>query len=132
MQKMFSIEQIKQAHSKVKSGADFPSYIQDLKQLGVTFYETYVCDGHSDYFGDNHYKASSQAKYDRLIVSEVCHEEPFRMDLSAHQQGKTDYPTFCRDSARSGIEKWAVCLSNMTCTYYDKTGNQILVEQIPN
>jgi hypothetical protein len=30
---MFTIEQIDQAHSKVKSGADFPKYIQDLKNL---------------------------------------------------------------------------------------------------
>jgi hypothetical protein len=34
---MFAVEQIKTAHSKVKSGADFPAYIQDIKKLGVTF-----------------------------------------------------------------------------------------------
>ena len=39
---MFTVEQIKVAHSKVKSGADFPAYIQDIKKLGVTFYETFV------------------------------------------------------------------------------------------
>lgn len=32
---MFTIQQIKDAHSKVKSGADFPAYIQDIKKLGV-------------------------------------------------------------------------------------------------
>jgi uncharacterized protein YbcV (DUF1398 family) len=132
MQKMFTVEQIKQAHSKVKSGADFPSYIKDLKQLGVTFYETYVADGHTDYFGDDNYKVSSPAKYNVLAIAEVCNAEPFKTDLSAHQQGKTDYPTFCKDSARSGIEKWAVSMGSMTCTYFDKTGNKILVEQIPN
>ncbi|MGB4398918.1 MAG: DUF1398 family protein [Daejeonella sp.] len=36
---MFTAEQIKAAHSKVKSGADFPAYIQDIKALGVTGYE---------------------------------------------------------------------------------------------
>lgn len=34
---MFTVEQIKTAHSKVKSGADFPAYIQDIKKLGVTY-----------------------------------------------------------------------------------------------
>ncbi len=29
---MFTVEQIKTAHSKVKSGADFPAYIQDIKK----------------------------------------------------------------------------------------------------
>ena len=28
---MFTVEQITQAHSHVKSGADFPKYIQDIK-----------------------------------------------------------------------------------------------------
>ncbi len=32
---MFTIEQIKEAHAKVKSGADFPNYIHDLIILGV-------------------------------------------------------------------------------------------------
>ncbi len=43
---MFTLEQIKSAHSKVKSGADFPNYIQDLINLGIKSYHTYVSDGH--------------------------------------------------------------------------------------
>ena len=129
---MFSVEQIKQAHSKVKSGADFPVYIKDIKRLGVTFYKTYVIDGHTVYFGDGDYKASSPAKYGNLTIAEICDAETFGKDLSIHQQGKTDYPAFCKDCAKSGIENWTVCLTNMTCTYYDKAGNKILVEQIPN
>ena len=39
---MFTVEQIKEAHSKVKSGADFPQYIQEIKILGVTAFETWV------------------------------------------------------------------------------------------
>jgi hypothetical protein len=37
-QAMFTVEQIKASHSKVKSGADFPSYIEEIKVLGVTHY----------------------------------------------------------------------------------------------
>ena len=128
---MFTVEQIKAAHSKVKSGADFPAYIQDIKRLGVTFYETYVADGHTDYFGVNDYKTSSVARYDALVIAPVANIEQFKTDIKAHQQGKTDYPTFCNDCEKSGIEKWAVCMEKMTCTYYDKSGNEILIEQIP-
>ena len=128
---MFTTEQIKAAHSKVKSGADFPLYIQDLKSLGVTHYETFVSDGHTDYFGANDYKASSTAKYDVLTIAEPSNAKQFKEDLIAHQQGKTDYLTFCNDCAKSGILKWAVSMDKMTCTYYDKAGNEILVEQIP-
>ena len=38
---MFTIQQIKEAHSKVKSGADFPKYVHDIIALGVTSYETF-------------------------------------------------------------------------------------------
>ena len=129
---MFTLDQIKAAHSKVKSGTDFPAYIQDLKKIGVTNYETFVSDGHTDYYGANQYKTSSTAKYEVLPIANSSTPGQFKADLKAHQQGKTDYPTFCNDCAKSGIEKWAVCLQKMTCIYYDKAGNEILTEQIPS
>ncbi|MBK7811123.1 MAG: DUF1398 family protein [Saprospiraceae bacterium] len=48
-----------------------------------------------------------------------------------HQQGKTDFLTFIKLCASYGIEKWAISMAKMTCTYYDKAGNEILVEKIP-
>ncbi len=128
---MFTIEQIKAAHSKVRSGADFPSYIKDLKQLGVVSYETFVADGHTNYFGAHEYKTSSPPKYGELSIASACDATKFKNELKAHQQGKTDYPTFCSDCARSGIEKWVVSIPKMTCAYYDKIGNEILLEKIP-
>lgn len=128
---MFTIAQIHAAHGKVKSGADFPNYIQDLIQLGVTSYETWVADGHTDYSGSDGYKISTASRYEALDVAEQSQAGQFKKDLKAHQQGETDYPTFCKDCAKSGIEKWAVSMSKMTCTYYDKAGNEVLVEQVP-
>ena len=46
---MFTLDQIKAAHSQVKSGADFPKYIQDIGKLGVLKYEHFVADGHTTY-----------------------------------------------------------------------------------
>lgn len=129
---MFTVEQIQEAHSKVKSGADFPAYIQDIKKSGVTFYETFVTDGHTDYSGANDFKTTSPAKYGALTIAEISNIEQFKVDLKEHQQGKTDYLAFIGMCARLGIEKWAVCMEKMTCTYYDKAGNEILSEEIPN
>lgn len=128
---MFTIQDIQAAHSKVKSGADFPNYIQDLIKLGVKEYETFVSDGHTDYLGDDSYEVSSTAKYETLTVQDESNVEQFKADLKAHQQGKTDYPTFCKNCADSGVEKWVVKMSGMTCAYYDKAGNELLVEMIP-
>jgi uncharacterized protein YbcV (DUF1398 family) len=130
-QKMFTVEQIKTSHSKVKSGADFPSYIQEIKTLGVTHYEAYVTDGHVEYHGTNNHTAIAPAKYDALPIAEIVDMETFKSELIAHQQGKTDYLTFINMSAETGIEKWKVCMDKMTCTYYDKSGNEVLVEAIP-
>lgn len=129
---MFTLEQIKTAHSQVKSGADFPKYIRDIQKLGVTAYEVFVSDGHTDYYGKNDFKITSSAKYDTLPLSKISHSEKFTSDLLAHQQGKTDYMAFCLDCANSGIEKWIVNIAEMTCTYYDVAGTNILTEIIPH
>ncbi|RXK87274.1 DUF1398 domain-containing protein [Filimonas effusa] len=128
---MFSLEQIKAAHSKVKSGADFPAYIKEIKALGVKSYEAYVADGHIDYCGEEGYKIAAPAKYDLLRVADTCNAAQFAKALKAHQQGHTDYPRFCSDCAVNGIEQWTVRMDAMTCTYYDKAGNNVLEEVIP-
>lgn len=128
---MFTVEQIKAAHSKVKSGADFPAYIKEIKQLGVTHYECYVTDGHIDYYGTNNYTATVPAKYDALNVADKANIEQFKTELKEHQQGKTDYLTFINSCATLGIIKWEVNMEKMSCIYFDKAGNEILVEQIP-
>jgi uncharacterized protein YbcV (DUF1398 family) len=128
---MFTLDSIKTIHSQVKSGADFPAYIRSLKQLGVLSYETFVADSHTIYFGENGYSIQSEGQKETLEItshSDVLH---FKHDLKAHQEGKTTYPTFCADCAKSGVEKWVVNIQQMTCSYFDLTGNELLVEQIP-
>lgn len=129
---MFTIDQIKAAHSKVKSGADFPNYFQDLKKLGVTSYNTYVADGHTLYFGTDNFNVPSDHKYATLFIAEISDNVQFIHDLKIHQNGNTSYLTFCKDCAKSGVEKWTVDMSKMTCTYYDKAGNEMLVEVVPS
>lgn len=128
---MFTLDSIKSIHSKVKSGADFPAYIIALKELGVQSYETFVCDGHTIYFGENGFSIQSEGHAESLTIQEPSDVLQFKQDLKAHQEGKTDYPTFCSDCAKSGVEKWVVDMKTMTCAYYNLGGNQLLVEQIP-
>jgi uncharacterized protein YbcV (DUF1398 family) len=130
--KMFTAEQIKTAHSKVKSGADFPSYIKEIKALGVTHYEAYVTDGHIDYHGANDHIAKVPVKYEPLVIADTAKGTAFKAELVAHQQGKTDFLTFIKMCAAFGIEKWEICMDKMTCTYYDTAGHAILVELIPD
>ncbi len=128
---MFTVAQIDQAHEKVKSGADFPAYIREIKQLGVIAFETWVIDSHTEYYGKNDFKTKSLPQYEPLKIADDCDREAFKHYLKTHQQGKTDYYTFCQHCATTGIEKWIVNLEEMTCTYYSKARDQILVEEIP-
>ena len=128
---MFTIEQIKQAHDKVKSGADFPNYIQDLIHLGVKGYDTLVNDGHVSYYGIDNYEISADKKYDTISIAPTANKERFIEFLVMHQDGQTDYFTFCQHAAQCGIAKWRVDIIEMTCTYFDTLGNSILIEKIP-
>src|SRR3954467_10478588 len=101
---MFTLDQIKTAHSKVKSGADLPNYIQELKKLGISNYETFVSDGHTDFYGTNNYTISTPSRYEALSISDKSDAAQFSKELKEHQQGKSDYPYFCKMSARTGVE----------------------------
>ncbi len=125
---MFTVEQIENAHSKVKSGADFPNYIKEIKES----FETWVKDSHTEYFGENDYATKSQPKYADLTIEHTVDKEKFIQQLKSHQKGETDYMKFCEDCAETGIEKWIVDLEKYTCIYYDKNGNEILTEEIPH
>lgn len=127
----FTLEQIQAAHAKVKSGADFPAYVQELKRFGMLYYDNYVSDGHTEYYGAGNYHLTGPAKYDTLTVAEESDKDGFNDVIKLHQDGGTDYATFCRQAAEKGIEKWRVDLRLMTCTYYDKHGNTIIIEAIP-
>ncbi|PJJ07583.1 uncharacterized protein YbcV (DUF1398 family) [Flavobacterium sp. 1] len=127
---MFTIEQIKEAHSKVKSGADFPNYIQDLIILGVKGYDTFVNDGHVQYYGINNYTVTSDEKYNLIAIAASANKERFIEFLVMHQGGQTDYLTFCNHAGQCGIARWRVDIIEMTCTYFDQSNSEILIEKI--
>jgi uncharacterized protein YbcV (DUF1398 family) len=129
---MFTIAQIKEAHSKVKSGADFPAYIQEIIQLGVQGYDTFVNDGHVEYFGNTNFRITGSETYDTILVSSSANKERFIEFLVMHQDGQTDYLTFCHHAAQCGIAKWSVNILEMTCTYLDLSDVALLIEKIPN
>lgn len=129
---MFTIEQIKAAHSKVMTGADFPAYIQEMKKLGVESYEHYVSDGHIDYLGISGFMLSAPSKWNAVAIYPKGQKSKLEQAIKIHQSGKTDYLTFCRQAADAGVEKWVVDMQKMMCTYYDQVGGEMIGEPIPD
>lgn len=128
---MFTIDQIHEAFKRVKSGADFPQFVQDLKSIGVTHYDNYVADGRTKYYGTNDFTVDGEAKYPSIVVNTKSSADKLKHSISIHQQGQTDYPTFCIQAADAGVEKWTTHMIEMTVTYLDKQGNKLIVEPIP-
>ena len=129
---MFTLSQIKEAHSKVRSGADFPKYVQDLIELGIDSYEVYVNDGTTIYLGKDGATVESWPQYAPIEVEEQSNRENFVQQLRIHQRGESDYMTFCYAAAENGVYKRKMNMDQMVCIYYDKAEEEILVEWIPS
>lgn len=128
---MFTLEQINAAHSVVKSGADFPAYVQALIALGVRHYDSFVADGHAEYQGTDGSVVHSEPMYPPLTIAQGSDAVALGTALAEHQAGETDYFTFCQDAAAAGVEKWRVDTVAMTCTYLDHADGVLLTETIP-
>lgn len=129
---MFTLKQLKDAHSKVKTGADFPLYIKEIKALGLISYEFMVSDGSIIYHGEQDFKISSAPIYEMLSINPESSSELIQRSISIHQQGKTDLITFCNEAAEAGVEKWVIDTEHMVCTYYDAKGVTLVAEPIPS
>jgi hypothetical protein len=65
---MFTIEQINELHCQLGSARMLPEYVRALKALGVERYDSYLTDGHSEYFGQGGHRAVSSPVHEVLSV----------------------------------------------------------------
>ena len=128
---MFTIDDIHAAESKIKTGADFPMFIKEIKGMGVKRNDVYVSNGLSIYFDDeDNAQQLSPDGYPPLIINDEASAGKLKHALEIHQKGETDYFTFCKQAADAGVEKWVTDLDEMTCTYLDAEGNELVKEKI--
>lgn len=128
---MFTVRQIKEAYAKVKSGADYPGYVQELKGLGVTCYDYVVENGSNVFYGGNGLSLKVENQCDRLQVASRWSKEKLQGAISMHQKGQTDFKAFRSQAADAGVEKWTSDLEKMQVLYYGKAANLLLSEPIP-
>lgn len=128
---MFTADQIKAEHAKVKSGADFPRYVQTLKSLGINHYDYQVADGSCTFYGNDSHEAKWTSKYSSLRIAPVPSKEKLSHAITIHQQGQTDFTTFVHHAAEAGVAIWTTDLKQMHVIYKDRNGTTILAEPIP-
>ena len=83
------------------------------------------------YYGGNKHEVRSAVTYAPLAIAEISSPATLQHNIAIHQQGQTDFITFCRQAAQAGVEKWVIDTQKMMCTYYDLQGNEIVAEPIP-
>lgn len=127
---MFTIQQIDELHERLGSAKTLAAYVQALHALGVEHYDSYLTDGHSEYFGTGGYTLVSPPVHEALTVADVGQRELFLQHLRRHELGETSYMDMSRGLAESGVEKWTVDTVAMTMTFYDRSGNAMRVDQI--
>jgi uncharacterized protein YbcV (DUF1398 family) len=127
---MFTIEQINDAHDRLGNAATFAEYVRALHAIGVDTYSSFVSDGHSEYFGTDGYTVRSPAVHEELTIAGTANREQFLEHLNLHNEQKTTYMEMSRGLAESGVERWTVDTKRMSMTFYDKAGNELLVESI--
>jgi uncharacterized protein YbcV (DUF1398 family) len=126
---MFTLEQINDLHDRLGRAETLAEYLRGLRAIGVVCFDSYLADGHSEFFGGGHSVVSPPAHH-QLAVAETGDREEFLRHLKLHEQGKTSYVEMSEGLARSGIEKWTMDTGKLTVTYYDKAGNEMLAERI--
>jgi uncharacterized protein YbcV (DUF1398 family) len=129
---MFTLQQMRAAHAKVKSGADFPGYVREIKQMGLLHYYFMVKDGHTSYHGANGFQVSGDPIYPEKTISVQASPAAVKQIIAEHQLGKSDFLTFCKLVAEAGVERWVVDTEAMLCSYYDLSGNSMIAEPIPD
>jgi len=127
---MFTIEQINELHARLGNARTLPEYVRALKALGVERCDSYLADGHSEYYGQGGHRVVSPPAHEVLAVAETGQRETFLQHLRRHELRQTTYLEMSRGLAQSGIEKWTVDTGRMTMTFYDKAGIEMLIEQI--
>jgi aminoglycoside 6'-N-acetyltransferase len=126
----FTLEQIHDIHERLGTMEQFPEYVRALNAIGVEKYESFVTDGHSEYFGRGLVTRRSQPVHDLLEVSDISDREAVVEHLRRHKEGKTSYIAMSTGLADSGVEKWTVDTEAMTLTFADKRGTALVVEAI--
>jgi uncharacterized protein YbcV (DUF1398 family) len=127
---MFTLDQIDNIHEESGDMETLAEYLLALKAIGVAKFDSFLTDGHSEYYTIDGEKLISEPEHEELEIADETDKDAFLEELEMHGNGETDYFEMSQGLADSGIEKWTFDTHKMTITYFDKKGTELLVEEI--
>jgi uncharacterized protein YbcV (DUF1398 family) len=127
---MFTLEQITDIHDRLGNSGTLSGYLRALRDIGVETYDSYITDGHSEYFGEDGQKLVGPAFHETFAIAETCDREQFLQYMQQVEQGSIGYVEMSKALADNGVEKWTFDTEKLTITYLDKAGNVLLSENV--
>jgi uncharacterized protein YbcV (DUF1398 family) len=127
---MFTLEQITDIHDRLGSRDTLVDYLHALRGIGVETYDSFVADGHSEYFGVNGRQLVGPAFHEAFTIADTCDKERFLQYMQEVEQGGIGYVEMSRALADQGVEKWTFDTARLTITYFDKAGRVLLDEKV--
>lgn len=126
----FTLEQIDDIHARLGSAQTLDDYVRALRSIGVARYDSFVADGHSEFFDAGGAMLATPPAHVSLEISTVVDVDAARAHLDRHGLGETAYLEMSQGLADSGIERWTVDTAAMTMTFRDGQGNDRIVDKI--
>jgi uncharacterized protein YbcV (DUF1398 family) len=122
--------QIDDLHARFGRAETLGDYLRGLAVLGVVRFESFLVDGHSEFFSADGHRVVSPPHHEMLTISETSDDASFREHLRRHRDKETSYVEMSAGLAASGVEKWVVDTAGLTITYCARSGEALLVEQV--
>jgi len=126
----FTLEQIHDIHDRLGTMERLPDYVGALAAIGVKTYDSFLADGHSEYFAADERSIVSPPVHDVLQVNDTSDRDQVIEHLRLHELGRTTYLEMSAGLAASGVERWTINTEAMTLTYIDKQGHVLVTDAI--
>jgi uncharacterized protein YbcV (DUF1398 family) len=127
---VFTWAEIDDLHARFGRAESLGDYLRALAAIGVVRFESFVTDGHSEFFGADGHSVVSPAHHELLSIAGVSDRDAFLHHLRDHGAGKTSYVEMSTGLAQSGVERWVADTNALTMTYCARDGVIFLVDHV--
>jgi uncharacterized protein YbcV (DUF1398 family) len=110
----------------------YPTYVQQLKEIGVAFYEVRMRDRCRKFTSKSGQELMLTIGLPEVEVAEEFDYEAVKSAITRTQAGLTGYPAFLSEIAAAGVHSYRADLEAMRISYSGVKSADIYTEVIPN
>ncbi|AFJ47199.1 DUF1398 domain-containing protein [Shimwellia blattae] len=115
---------------QVRSNADFPSFITELRRNDISYYIYFVATGNVKIVTTSDTYMSVKTHRGLIKINQAACSRLVRIVSRRHFSGKTTYDQYCKELAKAGVFKWVVDVNEQMRHYWSKDNQLLHSEQI--